>query len=289
VTLNLGIVLALVCAVVTQLGFLCKHRGANQVPQVRLRHPLRSARALFGSSWFAIGMAVAGAAWILHVGALAIAPLSVVQAVLSTGVVILAVLGDRLFGCRVPRRQWVGVGMTATGLLLLVATLPAADGGHAGFAAPTLIAFEAGVLAVGALLLAAPQLGAPAHHHGAVLGAAAGCLFGVSDVALKVLTGVAAAGPLGLFTSPWVLVALAAAVLAFLASARGFQEGEAVPVIACTSTAANITCIVGGIVVFGDALAGGVLLAVQLAAFALVALAALLTPAGHGRPTPAAA
>jgi hypothetical protein len=71
--------------------------------------------------------------------------------------------------------------------------------------------------------------------------------------------------------------------LAFLASARAFQEGEAVPVIACTSTAANLTCIVGGILVFGDALAGGALLIVlQVLAFALVSAAALLTPAGHG-------
>ena len=74
-----------------------------------------------------------------------------------------------------------------------------------------------------------------------------------------------------------------ASALAFFASARGFQEGEAVPVIACTSTAANITVITGGIVVFGDALAGGVLLAVQIVAFALVAVAALVTPAGHGK------
>ena len=41
--------------------------------------------------------------------------------------------------------------------------------------------------------------------------------------------------------------------------------------IACTSTAANVTCIVGGILVFGDALAGGTLLFVQIAAFAVVA------------------
>jgi hypothetical protein len=141
------------------------------------------------------------------------------------------------------------------------------------------------MLAVGILLIAAPRLGTPAHHHGAVLGAAAGTLFGVGDVALKALTTVD--GPLAVLTSPWLPAALLASVLAFLASARGFQEGEAVPVIACTSTAANITVITGGIVVFGDALAGGVLLAVQLAAFALVAVAALVTPAGHGRPATA--
>jgi hypothetical protein len=84
--------------------------------------------------------------------------------------------------------------------------------------------------------------------------------------------------------SPWLPVAGVASIVAFLASARGFQQGEAVPVIACTSTAANVTCILGGILVFGDALAGSVVLvAMQATAFVLVAAAALLMPAGHGR------
>jgi multidrug transporter EmrE-like cation transporter len=277
--LGLGIGLALVCAVATQLGFLCKHRGAARAPEVRLQQPLRSARALFASRWFAIGMAVAAVAWFLHVAALALAPLSTVQAVLSTGVVMLAVMGDRIFGHAVSPRQWLGVAMTAAGLGLLVLTVPAAPDSGSAFAVPGLIAFEAATLALGTLLIAAPKMGAPAQHHGVLLGAAAGVLFGVSDVAVKALTGLAA--------SPWLPIAALASVLAFLASARGFQEGEAVPVIASTSTAANLTCIVGGIVVFGDALAAGILLGVQLAAFALVAAAALVTPSGHGRPVAA--
>jgi hypothetical protein len=117
-----------------------------------------------------------------------------------------------------------------------------------------------------------------------VLGAAAGVLFGVSDVAVKALTNAASSGIFAVLGSPWLTVAAAGSVLAFLASARGFQAGDAVPVIACTSTAANVTCILGGILVFGDALSGEtVLLVVQIAAFALVAAAALLIPAGHGR------
>jgi drug/metabolite transporter (DMT)-like permease len=282
-SLNVGIGLALLCAVVTQLGFLFKHKGANVAPQVQLQRPLRSARALLRCRWFRLGLGVAAGAWVLHVAALAMAPLSVVQAVLSTGVVILAVLGDRLFGCRVTPRQWAGAGMTAAGLLLLVMTLPR-QGSHAAFAAPALIAFEASMLALGTLLVAAPRMGAPTHHHGAVLGAASGVLFGVSDVAIKALTGLAGGGLAAIAASPWLPVAALASVIAFLASARGFQEGDAVPVIACTSTAANVTCILGGILVFGDALAGNVLLlTVQIAAFVLVAAAALLMPAGHGR------
>jgi hypothetical protein len=287
--LELGIGLALVCAVATQLGFLCKHRGAASAPQVRLQRPLQSARALFASRWFSLGMAIAAVAWLLHVAALTIAPLSTVQAVLSTGVVILAVMGDRLFGQAVSGRQWAGVAMTATGLALLVLTLPSPDGAGSAFAVPGLLAFEAATLAIGTLLIAAPRMGAPAHHHGVLLGAAAGMLFGVSDVAVKALTGLAGGGAIGVIASPWLPVAALASVLAFLASARGFQEGDAVPVIASTSTAANLTCIVGGILVFGDALAAGILLGVQLAAFALVAAAALVTPSGHGRPAAQAA
>jgi drug/metabolite transporter (DMT)-like permease len=286
--LQVGIVLALVCAVVTQLGFLCKHRGAGRAPLVELRCPLASARALLASPWFAIGMAIAAGAWILHVAALALAPLSTVQVVLSTGVMILAVLGDRFFGARVGRRQWAGVAMTAIGLVLLVLTMPSPDGHHSAFEIPGLIVFEAVALAIGSLLIVAPRMGAPVRHHGALLGAAAGVLFGVGDVAIKALTGAAADGVLALVLSPWLPVAVVAAVLAFLASARGFQQGDAVPVIATTSTAANLTCIIGGILVFGDALAGGILLVIQLAAFALVAVAALLTPTGH-TPQPAAA
>jgi drug/metabolite transporter (DMT)-like permease len=281
-TFNFGVVLALACAALTQLGFLCKHRGANRVPDVDFRRPLASARALFGSKWFGLGMLVAAGAWLLHVGALAMAPLSTVQAVLSTGVVMVAVLGAVAFGCRVTPRQWAGAGMTAAGLVLLVVTLPGASGAHGEYAWPTLVAFEAGMLALGALLLAAPGLGAPVPHHGAVVGAAAGILFGVSDVALKALTDAAGGGALAVIASPWLFVAVGASALAFLASARGFQQGDAVSVIACTSTGANVTAIVAGIAVFGDALSGGALIVVQIAAFALVAAAALLTPAGHG-------
>ena len=281
--MNLGTAMAWACAIATQLGFLCKHRGANAVEAVQVLRPLHSAKALMRSTWFAAGMAIAVGAWFLHAAALAMAPLSMVQAVLATGVIVVAVLGDRLFGCAVPRRQWLGVGMTALGLLALVLPLPGSAGSDAAYATPMLLAFEAGVLLLGVVLIAAPKLGAPSHHHGAVFGAAAGFLFGLSDVAIKAVTHVDG-GPLAMLVSPWLLFAAVGGVLAFLSSARGFQAGDAVPVIACTATAANVTCILGGILVFGDALSGNaVLFGVQIAAFALIAGAALVMPTGHGR------
>ena len=73
-------------------------------------------------------MLVALGAWCLHVGALALAPLSLVQAVISGGLVFLTVMAERFFGCSVGKRQWVGVGLTALGLVLLAVTLPAHSG-----------------------------------------------------------------------------------------------------------------------------------------------------------------
>ena len=277
VTLNIGILLALACAVATQLGFLYKHRGANAAPDVDVRHPLKTVKSLFASKWFAVGMGVALGAWLLHVAALAFAPLSVVQAVLSTGVVILAALADRLFGFEVGRRQWIGVAMTAVGLILLVITLPAHSGAHSSYSLTGMLAFEGGMLAIGALLIYGPRAGAPEHHHGIMLGAAAGVLFGVSDVAIKALTGLD--GPLAILTSPWLGFTILASVVAFYASARSLQDGEAVPVIASTSTAANVSCILGGILVFGDPMPSDALgIAVQAVAFTLVVVAALVTP-----------
>jgi drug/metabolite transporter (DMT)-like permease len=276
--MNLGILLALACAVATQLGFLYKHRGACEAPKVDVRRPLWTVRSLFASKWFALGMAVATGAWFFHVAALAFAPLSVVQAVLSTGVVILAVMAERLFGFEIGARQWIGVGMTAAGLFLLVITLPASSGAHSSYSLAGMIAFESGMLAIGALLITGPRFGAPDHHHGVMLGGAAGVLFGVSDVAIKALTGLGD-GVIGILVSPWLFVAILGSIVAFYASARGLQDGEAVPVIASTSTAANVSCILGGIVVFGDPMPADTLgIALQLLAFAMVVIAALVTP-----------
>ena len=279
-TLEIGIFTALACAFATNLGFLYKYRGANDAATVSMAHPWRSAADLFRSKWFAIGMAVAVGAWGLHVAAMAMAQMSVVQVVLSGGVVLVAVMAERLFGYCVGPRQWWGVALTAAGLVLLGVTLPATNSAHSQFSLAGMISFEAGMVAVGALLVAGKRIGAPVHHHGVMLGAASGILFGVSDIAIKAVTGLVGTHGMAAFLSPWMLVIAAASIAAFYASARGLQDGEAVPVITVTATASTVTCIAGGILVFGDPLAGNAFgLAVQMLAFALVCVAAWLTPA----------
>jgi hypothetical protein len=225
-------------------------------------------------------MGIAACAWLFHVAALSVAPLSLVQAVLAGGVVLLAVMAERIFGMRIGGRQWIGLTLTALGLILLGVTLPAAHGADSRFSLPGMISFEAALIVSGTLLIMGPRMGAPQEHHGYMLGAAAGILFGVSDIAIKAMSGLIGSAGIGGVLSPWLLTCVLASIGAFYASAKGLQDGDAVPVIAVTGTAANVSGIVGGIIVFGDPLAGNPLaLMAECLAFVLVLLAAWLMPA----------
>ncbi|MBA3263569.1 MAG: hypothetical protein H0T69_14080 [Thermoleophilaceae bacterium] len=146
-----GLILAFASAAATNLAFLFKQRGAVLAPPIVARHPLRSAAGLFGSRWFLIGWIVAIVAWGLHVGALSLAPLSIVQAVLSGGLVFLAVFAERFFGFQLGRRQWVGVTITAAGL---VVGLTGGGANHLPSASlAALIAVEGAIFVIGAALV----------------------------------------------------------------------------------------------------------------------------------------
>src|SRR5215213_7164125 len=129
-SLHLGIFLALVCAFASNVAFFFKHRGACEACTVDIKHPIRSAVSLWSSKWFAIGMGLGAGAWVLHVAAVSLAPLSVVQAVLSGGVALLAVMAEKIFGLDVGPRQWWCLALHGCGLILLGVTLPGSEGSH---------------------------------------------------------------------------------------------------------------------------------------------------------------
>ena len=194
-SVQIGLLLALGCAFATNLAFLWKHRGAVAAPEVNVRHPVASAKGLFASKWWTIGFGVALVAWVLHVAALALAPISLVQAVISGGLVFLAVLADRWFGFELGRREWMGVALTAVGLAFLGLTVQTgSEGSHSSYSISGMIAFEGAMVFLGAVLLMSHRVERVRHRRGLILGAAAGILFGVSDISIKALTGTVPGG-----------------------------------------------------------------------------------------------
>jgi drug/metabolite transporter (DMT)-like permease len=272
-----GVLLAVACAAGTNLSGLWKQRGAAQTRDVDIRRPLVTAVALFRSKWFAIGWVVALVAWLLHIGALALAPLSLAQAVMAGGLVLLGVFAERFFGFDLDRRQWIGLALASLALAVLAGT-GGSQPSHSRYAIVAIATFEGAALALGAAFVAGCRVDRLHRRRGVMLGAAAGLLFGVSDVSIKAVT-TGTHGALGI-ANPWAVIGALAGVAAFYASARSFQIGNAVAVITASAAAANLVGIAGGIIVFGDPLGNDSLtIGGRVTAFALVIVAVSLIPA----------
>jgi drug/metabolite transporter (DMT)-like permease len=284
----IALILALGCAAMSNVALLCEHRGAVRAPEIRFRRPLRSAARLFRSRWWAIGFGIGCAAWGLHVAALAIAPLSMVQAVIAGGLALLALPARHWFGISLGRRELVGLGLAATGLAFLAMTAGDAGDARGGYSTSAMIGFEGSVVAIGAALLLSASAERGARHGGLLLGASAGLLLGVSDVAIKALAPGVLASPLALL-SPWTLIAALGGIGAFYALARSLQLGDPVEVAVVASVASNVAAIVGGVLVFGDPVGSSAFaVAARGAAFAAVITAAALVPTAKPRMAPVA-
>jgi drug/metabolite transporter (DMT)-like permease len=272
----LGLALALGCAIGASLSGLWKQKGAVQTQDVDIRHPIESAVALFRSKWFLIGWIGAVVAWLLHVGALALAPISLGQAVISGGIVMLGLIAERFFDFKLKRRQWIGLVLMGLAMVVLGAT---AHGEHnrTSYGLLALGAFELVAIGLGVTCVLICRLERLNEHQGIILGIVGGILFGICDVSIKAVTS----GTHGLLqVTPWALVGVLCAIAAFYATARSLQVGDGVGVIAATATAANLLGILGGIMIFGEPLGNGaVTVTGRLLAFVLAVVAVGLVPA----------
>ncbi len=276
--MEIGIALALVAGLMTNLAALLKHRGCHRVEPVRIRQPLRSARTLAGSRWFAAGWGLAAIAWLVHVAALSLAPISLVQAVLAGGAVTIAVMSQQFFGDPVERRQWLALVLGGCGLVLLALTLPHFHGSHSEFSTAGILGFEGGLVLLACGLALGHRSERLAARRGILLAALAGILFALAGIAIKGLT--AADGTSLAIVAPWVALTLVCGVLAQYSAVAALQRGGAIETIGLMGLVANATQIAGGVLVFGDPLSPTPLgIALQATAFAMVCLSALLMPA----------
>jgi hypothetical protein len=275
-SVEIGLLFAVATAVTSIVGFLLKFRGADESPAVELARPVSSSLALFRSRTYTIGIIIATGSWGLHVAALALAPISLVQSVIAGGLALLTVIADRVFGLNVTRREWICVALTAVGLAFLAATMNGTGASrHSDYEVSTLTVYVGLALGVGLLAAVASRrtlTGGPA------LAVSAGLLWGASDVSIKALSGHLDQGAFG-WVHPLALVILAASLIGLSVSARSLQVGEAVSVIAVTSACANLCTIAAGPIVFGEPLPSNSFeLTVRLIAFTLVIGASALIP-----------
>lgn len=254
VTTAVGLALALVSSFALNWAWLVQHGAARELPPLSARRPIVSLRLLFGDRSWVAGFAGGIGGWVLYVAALALAPLSLVQAISAGGVGVLAALAHRRGDVLAPL-DWSAVGLAIGGLLLICISL-AGGASNAAHATPSRAALWLGASAVVAAATFARRPGI-----------AAGTLYAAGDVATKG----------AVFGGWWLLlvpVLLLAHSSAFVVLQVGFQQASALETAGVASLLTNALPIAAGLVLFHEALPGGVLGTVRVTGFVLVVLAA---------------
>jgi hypothetical protein len=236
-------------------GYVLQHASASKLPPLSLRRPLHSFHLLLRSGRWTVGLLAGIAGWLLYLAALALAPLSLVQAASAGGIVVLAIGGPRL-----TRAERVGVFCALGGLLLLALSLTSHTPSTHGTAAAVIVWTLASAGAAGVCIVVLPR--------GAGLGTAAGVLYAAGDVATKA----ALAGGARLFFVP---VLLACQALAFACLQLAFQRGGRLATAGLAVLWTNALPIVAGTVIFGESIPGGWRGVARVAAFALVLIGAV--------------
>ena len=272
----LALLLALASAAALNWGFYRQHEQASTLPPLSLRRPLRSLRALFGDRRWLVGFCVGILGWVFYVVALAFGPLSIVQAASAGGIGILALLVSRLGGVVLSRREWLGVGVSVAGLVLLGISLIGSGGNahhwgsHGSWLAITLWLAGSAVLAA---FFAGP--GRRLVVAGAGFGIGAGFMYAAGDVGTK-------AAVAGGWRTLFVPALLAAHGLGFVMLQLGFQRGGALATAGVATLFTNATPIAAGMALFHEPLPGGGGGALRVLAFGTVVAGAMLLTRSPG-------
>lgn len=271
--LGLSLLLAFASTTCLNWAFYRQHGQASTMPRLSLRSPLRSLALLFSNLRWLGGFVVGLLGWGLYVVALAFGPLSLVQAVSAGGIGILALLVWRWGGVSLTRREWIGVGVSIGGLLVLGLSLVgsgAQSEGHGAWPAVAGWIAASGVLAAAFVGPAGRTVVA-----GAGFGIGAGLLYAAADVATKA----AVAGGWWVLFVPAVLLA---SVFAFALLQLGFQRGNALATAGVSSLFTNALPIIAGTALFHERLPAGLQGAGRVLAFAAVIGGALLLARPEG-------
>ena len=264
--LLLGLVLAFASAVVINLAYLREHDAAADLPVLSMRRPLQSARLLLGDRSWLLGFAMESGGFLLYAAALALAPLSLVQAIAAGGIGVLAFASARLARRRLTRVELTGVLLSVLGLAALAASLvggKAQEGG--GELGPILLWLGVtAAVAVALVLVGRRRWGAAVAN-----GLAGGLFFSIGDISTKLATQ---GGARVAFAVLLVLGYFGGTALLQI----GYQAGGALTVAGLATLVTNALPIAAGAVVLAEPLPGGALGAVRALAFAAVVIGAVL-------------
>lgn len=191
------------------------------------------------------GLALDGLGFVFQIAALRSLPLYVVGAALASSLAVTAVVAARLLRVRLSGTEWAAVGVVCAGLGML-GLASGAEGGRAGS-----LTLKYAMLGTAVLVLLLGLVGGRLSGRGRalVLGLGAGCGFGVVEVSVRLIDGLA---PGTLLRNPAVYALLVGGGAAFLLLTTALQRGSVTAATAGLVIGETIGPALVGVVWLGD-------------------------------------
>jgi drug/metabolite transporter (DMT)-like permease len=264
---GLGIAVAAVATTSYNVGLIVEKRALGRLPPIDARHAVALLRTVLLDPAWMIGFALMSCGLGFQVVALTLAPVSVVQPVIGSGVVILVVLSALVLRERLGRLELgcVLAVVVAISAIALSATGAAGQVGHQ--ASGLLITAVAIPTCLVALAVAATSLRTSTHgkHRapaiGVSYGLSSGLLYGVATLALKALSGdifhhSARVTDLArvVLTSPYPYLTVACSAVALLIFQTGLQRCRVSIVGPVSNITGSVFFLIAGTWLFGERL-----------------------------------
>ncbi len=246
-----AIVLALVAALVFAIGNVLQQRIAMRAGDDVAHSPLFMAHLARSPVWL-LGIGATLVGFVFHSAALDAGDLVVVQPILALTLVFALPLGALLSAQRITRRDVAAALAVTAGLAAFLVLSEPADGRSA---APTEAWLVAGVACLGlSALLTAGGLHRPAALKAALLGTAAGVLFGLHAALIKATVVQLDEGVLEPLMH-WQLYAVVILALVSMTVAQiSLQAGVLPPAISTASIATPLVGVILGVTLFQETL-----------------------------------
>lgn len=191
------------------------------------------------------GLALDGLGFVFQIAALRSLPIYAVGAALASSLAVTAVVAARLLRVRLSGTEWAAVGVVCAGLGML-GLASGAEGGRAGS-----LTLKYAMLGTAVLVLLLGLVGGRLSGRGRalVLGLGAGCGFGVVEVSVRLIDGLA---PGTLLRNPAVYALLVGGGAAFLLLTTALQRGSVTAATAGLVIGETIGPALVGVVWLGD-------------------------------------
>jgi hypothetical protein len=269
--LALGILAAVAASALYNTSIALQALEARRVPAEHALRPSLLGRLLHSRRWLgATGLGLLG--WPLEIAALLLAPLTVVQPCLASGLILLLWLGATRLGESPGRREVTAVAAIVIGVAGVAWAAPARSTDHAGTGA---IAVALGLVAIPIVLpYVLRRRGAGTL---AVIGA--GCGYAWTAIASKLLTDELAAGS-ALVALGWLATAGVSEALALLSEMSALQRHPATRVAPVMFAVQVLVPVVLAPLIFMESWDTTPLGGVALVAFMAVAVSGTVSLAG---------